>query len=200
MIIECPHCESKVDGEVRGEVHGNDPDDPFACKAVLVECPICKSALLGSTESVQTGHDTWEWGNLYRLWPPQDTDIDQGIPKIVSNSLLEARICFKAKAYSACAVMCGRTIEGVCKYHKTKGKSLATGLKDLKSRNIIDTRLFEWGEALRKHRNIGAYATNEIISKADARDLLDFSSTICEYVFVLNEKFNRFIERNKNTN
>jgi hypothetical protein len=56
-------------------------------------------------------------------------------------------------------------------------------------------RLFEWGNALRKHRNLGAHATTERVSRDDARDLLDFSIAICEYVFVLNEKFQRFVER-----
>lgn len=198
MIIECPHCESKVDAIEKGEVEDNDPEYPFPYKTVLVECPICKSPLLGNTELIQTGVDTWEWDSLGRLWPQQDSEIDQEIPEIARNSLIEAKICFKAKAFSACAVMCGRTIEGVCKHHSTKGKTLASVLKDLKEKDIIDNRIYEWGEALRKHRNIGAHATSEKISKEDAKDLLDFSTAICEYVFVLNEKFNRFNERNKN--
>lgn len=197
MIIECPHCESKVDGIVKGEIPINDPEYPFPYKTVLVECPVCSSALLGSTELIQIGHDEWEWQNLHRLWPVQDSEVDHEIPDIARNSLIEAKLCFKARAFSACAVMCGRTIEGVCKHHKTKGKTLASGLKDLKNKNIIDSRLFEWGEALRKHRNIGAHASSVKISKEDAKDLLDFSTAICEYVFVLNEKFNRFNERNK---
>ena len=47
------------------------------------------------------------------------------------DSLIEAKICFKAKAFSACAVMCGRSIEGVCKHHDPKTKTLAGGLKKL---------------------------------------------------------------------
>ena len=91
--------------------------------------------------------------------------------------------------------MPGRTLEGVCKHHSTKTKNLAAGLKELKEKGIIDERLFKWGEELRKHRNIGAHASDEKISKEDAKDLLDFVNAICEYVFVLTEKFNKFIER-----
>lgn len=93
--------------------------------------------------------------------------------------------------------MCGRTIEGVCKHHDSKTRNLAGGLKKLKDDGIIDARLYNWGEALRSHRNLGAHATTEKVSKEDARDLLDFSIAICEYVFVLNEKFNRFQARQK---
>ena len=42
---------------------------------------------------------------------------------------------------------------------------------------------------------MGAHATVSKITKEDARDLLDFGLAICEYVFVLNEKYNRFTER-----
>lgn len=200
MIIECPQCESKVDGVEKGEVDDNDQDYPFPCKRVLVQCPVCKSALLGFTELIQVGHEEWEWDSLHRLWPPQESSINREIPEIARVSLEEARLCFKAKAYSACAVMCGRTIEGLCIHHKTKNKTLAAGLKELREEKIIDSRLFEWGEALRKHRNIGAHASAEKISKEDAKDLLDFSSAMCEYVFVLNAKFNRFIERSAKPN
>jgi len=196
MIIECPYCESKVDGVVIGEHESYNPtEDPFPFKAVLVKCPVCNNALLGGTELIQVGPDEHEWDSLNRLWPEQESYVDYDIPTIARNSLIEARICFKAKAYSASVVMSGRTLEGVCKHHSAKSKNLSAGLKELKDKGVIDDRLFKWGEELRKHRNIGAHASNEKISKADAKDLLDFVSAICEYVFVLTEKFNKFMER-----
>ncbi|WP_313223780.1 DUF4145 domain-containing protein [Stutzerimonas nitrititolerans] len=195
MIVECPYCESKVDAEEKGSVSIDDEHVPVPTKAVLLECKICHSPLYGITELIQIDEHSWEWDHVSRLWPAQDTDIDWGIPEIARISLIEAKLCFKAKAFSACAVMCGRTIEGVCKHHDAKTRSLALGLKKLKDDGIIDTRLYTWGEALRGHRNLGAHATIERVSKEDAKDLLDFSIAICEYVFVLNEKFNRFQAR-----
>lgn len=197
MIIECPHCESKVDCEVKGEVPIRDEEYPFPVKAVLVSCRVCSNPLLGTTELIQVGEDKYEWENLHRQWPPQDDQVDWTIPDIARLSLIEAKTCFKAKAYSACAVMCGRTLEGVCVHHDPKAKTLANGLKVLKQSGVIDARLYNWGEALRTHRNLGAHATTERVSKEDARDLLDFSVAICEYVFILNEKFNRFQARQK---
>jgi hypothetical protein len=196
MIIECPYCESKVDGISKGEHESYDPnEDPFPFKAVLVQCPVCNNALLGYSELIQVGPDRHEWSTLDRLWPKQERDVNWDIPEIARNSLIEARICYKAKAYSACAVMSGRTLEGVCKHHSAKSRNLATGLKELKQKGIIDDRLFKWGEELRKHRNIGAHASDEKISKEDAKDLLDFVNAICEYVFVLTGKFNKFMKR-----
>lgn len=195
MIIECPNCESKVDAIEKGEVESLDDDYGIPTKVVLVECPICKSPILGDTDLIQVGREKWDWRDLTRVWPNPDNDIDGEIPDIARNSLLEARMCYKAKAYSACAVMSGRAIEGVCLHHSTKKKTLAGGLKELKDSGAIDKRLFEWGDELRKHRNIGAHATDEKISREDAKDLLDFAAAICEYVFVLNAKFLRFQER-----
>jgi len=195
MIIECPYCESKVDGEVKGEHESYNPEEGSPFKAVLLKCPVCNNALLGGSDLEQTGPDTSGWSNLNRLWPQQETYINWEIPVIARNSLVEARSCFKARAYSACVVMSGRTLEGVCLHHSTKSKTLDNGLKELKDSGIIDDRLYQWGEELRKQRNIGAHATEENISKDDANDLLDFAQAICDYVFVLNAKFNRFMER-----
>ena len=198
MITECPYCDSKVDCEERGHIEldleqtGGSP-----VKVVLLECKVCKNALLGTSEIVQTGLDEWEWDTASRLWPAPETEVDWEIPEIARNSLIEAKICFKAKAYSACAVMCGRAIEGVCKHHDAKTKTLAAGLKKLRDDGVIDSRLYDWGEALRENRNLGAHATTEKVSKDDAKDLLDFSSAICEYVFVLNAKWEQFQRRRK---
>jgi len=196
MIIECHRCEAKVDGVVIGE--HKEPFDPAKgppFKAVLLKCPACGEALLGGSDHYQTGPDTSEWSELTRLWPHQESNIHWEIPAIARNSLVEARKCYKAKVYDACAVMSGRTLEGVCKHYKTTSKNLYSRLKELKDNRIIDERLYQWSEELRKHRNMGAHARVEKISKEDAKDLLDFAQAFCDYVFVLNAKFNRFMER-----
>ncbi len=57
---------------------------------------------------------------------------------------------------------------------------------------VIDSRLFAWGEALRKERNMGAHASIESPSRQDARDLLDFAWAIVDYVYILSEKFSAY--------
>ena len=199
MIIDCPHCDSKVEVEEKGffdfdlEVAGGVPS-----KLALVECKVCHKPLLGFSELIQISHEDWDWGTLERLWPSPEEDIDHEIPEIARISLVEAQTCFKAKAYTACTVMCGRAIEGVCKHHNAKTKTLAAGLEELRDKEVIDGRIYEWGEALRSARNLGAHASTEKVSREDAKDLLDFSTAICEYVFVLNAKFERFKDRQKN--
>lgn len=91
--------------------------------------------------------------------------------------------------------MCGRVLESICAEHGTKNKLLMGGLKELLDKQVIDKRIYEWGQALREHRNIGAHATKANISKEDARDLLDFANAICDYIFVLSKKFEGFMGR-----
>jgi len=195
MLIECPYCESKVDGKVIGEHESYLEEAGFPFKVLLLECPVCKQPLLGCQEAYQTGPSRYEWSDVTRLWPQPDARVDWSIPDIVRASLEEARKCYKARAYGACAVMCGCALEGICNEYSAKSKILAKGLEELLDRKIIDERLFRWGEELRKHRNIGAHATGEKISREDAQDLLDFVNAICEYVFVLSVKFEEFMQR-----
>jgi hypothetical protein len=195
MIIECPTCEAKTECLERGAVDVDLDHVDTPTKFVLLECKVCQGPLLGITEIVQTGHDEWEWEPARRLWPVPEKDLDDAIPDIAKVSLVEAKICFKAQAFSACAVMCGRAIEGVCMHHDPSTRSLAGGLKKLRDAGLIDERIYTWGEALRENRNLGAHATTDKVSRADAQDLLDFSLAICEYVFVLHEKFERFQKR-----
>ena len=90
--------------------------------------------------------------------------------------------------------MCGRAVEALCQ-EKTKAKTLAEGLKRLRASKVIDEKLFEWSDALRKERNIGAHAGSSEISAQDARDVLDFAIAISEYVYVLDEKYKAYLAR-----
>jgi len=194
MIIECNTCDSNVDAEVLGSNDEFDPEvgDPY--RYSLTKCPVCGSTLLAGQDHYQIGAEEWEWGKARRLWPDPDDYLHRSIPSDARTSLEEARKCYKAKAFSACAVMCGRAIEAVCVEH-TKEKTLAKGLKALKDDGIIDGRLFEWGDSLRHERNLGAHATGVKTTRDDARDVMDFAIAICEYVFVLSEKYKEYKER-----
>jgi len=193
-IIECPYCEAKVDAKIIAEKEYPPDIDNFPCKHMFMTCSVCDHALVGVSELIQVSQDDWVWSGTHRLWPDPHEDFDFNIPKIVRSSLEEAKKCYKAKAFSACAVMCGRAIEGIC-IKEVNAKTLHTGLNKLKDIKIIDERLFEWGDALRKERNIGAHATGQELSKQDARDVLDFSVAICDYVYVLSKKYSEYQER-----
>jgi hypothetical protein len=198
VIIECSYCEARVDAKVIAEHRDpyNPDEEPGPFRAVLLECPNCKNALLAGQilEYFEKGST---WDEPTRLWPTPEKFLSHHIPEIVRTSLEEANLCFKARAYAACVVMCGRSLEGVCRHHKTKSQYLGGGLKELRERDLIDGRLFQWAQELQKSRNLSAHATGEKVSKQDAQDLLDFTNAICDYLFVLTAKFDAFIARRK---
>jgi len=82
----------------------------------------------------------------------------------------------------------------MCVAH-TSEKSLHKGLQELRDSGIIDRRLFEWGDSLRQERNIGAHASGQQVKAQDARDILDFASAICEYVYVLTDRYENYKNR-----
>lgn len=199
MLIECSYCEAKVDGKViANHIDPEDPEYGYIYRTFLLECPNCRNSIVGGqVGNVNYAEDgeRHEWGRVSRLWPNPEESLSHHIPEIVRASLEEADLCFKAKAYAACAVMCGRALEAICRHHLTKSQYLAGGLKELRERGIIDGRLAQWADELHKSRNMGAHASGEKVSNQDARDLLDFTNAICEYMFVLTAQYESFMKR-----
>ena len=91
--------------------------------------------------------------------------------------------------------MCGRALEGICRHFETKSPYLSGGLKELLDREIIDKRLYQWSQELQRQRNLAAHASEEKVSQDDATALLEFVTSICDYVFVLSAKFEEFMKR-----
>jgi hypothetical protein len=194
MLIECAYCNSRVDARVLAE--HEEPPSEFgeSVKYIFLVCPICRNAHVGVSEEIQTGPEEFTWTELTRVWPNPPRHFDHNVPGLVRSSIDEAEKCYRAEAYSACAVMCGRAIEGICV--QLAGEiTIAKGLQKLKSNNIIDGRLFEWAESLRKERNIGAHASEETTSKDNARDILDFARAIIDYIFVLSARYEDYKQR-----
>lgn len=195
MIIECPICEAKVNAKLIAE-HVDPPSDEWEPYLVsLLECPSCKNTIVAGSDYEYCDGPKTAWSSPVRLWPSPPKYFNLSIPVLVRRSLLEARKCYNAKIYPACAVMCGKVIEAICLSCKTKNQTLHGGLKELRDRKIIDGRIYKWGEELRKERNIGAHVSAEETTKDNARDVLDFAIAICDYIFVLSEKYKNFIER-----
>lgn len=107
----------------------------------------------------------------------------------------EARSCFSAKAFTATALMCRKTLEGICNAHEIEAANLAAGLKKMKEQGVIETRLYEWAEALRISGNEAAHDVNVVLSPQDAKDLVDFTDALLEYVFTFRDRFNEFLTR-----
>src|SRR5260370_38368512 len=131
--------------------------------------------------------DEDRWSDVVRVHPqPKKTFSSDRIPRIVERSLDEADRSLQANASMAACVMFGRALEAVCRDilqpkdqtktanfiiedHNTKAEKqkenakpekrimLAAGIKQLRQKNIIDDRLYDWSQQLHAFRNLAAH-------------------------------------------
>jgi len=216
FIIDCPNCRAKVvaveSGRVQQDSYDPDVDDMPSCRRLHIgKCPRCNAMLAG--ESTQTSFEGLNadfdvWSDPVRVYPnPPKTFSSGRIPRVVTDSLLEADRSLKAGANIAACVMLGRSLEAVChdiinshaaKSTATKTRTakknptLAQGITQLRDLGVIDQRLYEWSQELRAFRNLGAHPVDTAISLSDAEDLHSFAYAIVEYVYDLSDRYEEF--------
>ena len=173
MLIDCSHCQARVNADTLEVADYSAQEWPDSYQLALLRCPECKHLLVGEQALLNcgSGDSFWDenekvWSDASRVWPePTPQLLASSIPETIRICLLEARKC------------------------------LFEGLKELHEKGVIDKRLYEWGDELRKHRNLAAHASGANFNLVDAKDLYEFSTAICEYVFVLTAKFQAFKKR-----
>lgn len=189
MIVECKNCEALVDAKALKDYEGFDPQMGPPFKYSFLICPKCHGPLLVVQEDFGEG-----WDDPYRLFPPQER-INPFYPEPIKKAYLEANACFKAKAYTAAAIMCRKTLEGICNEHKIGGENLALSLQEMKNQGIIENRLFEWADMLRISGNEAVHDLSVTISADDARDIIEFTNALLEYLFTFRDKYTQYIKR-----
>lgn len=198
--VHCPTCKARVTCTVIAEYPFFDveeQEDPLRLR--IVRCPDCHvpQVLVQEYFVWGPGDDDQGFDTGERVWPEPERRLSYDIPKNVRQSIIEARKCMECGTYNASSVMCGRALEALCGEFRTGRGKLQTRLAKLRDLGVIDGRLYEWSEALRRHRNLGAHSFDELVSEADAKDLLAFTEAICDYVFVLSARFEEYAERRK---
>jgi hypothetical protein len=195
IVVACGHCDSTVAAVVVGQLAG-EVDDPYdAYRISVARCPNCGGAIVALQGIQEDQLAQLDWGRATRVWPKPESDLNPNIPANIRATLEQARSTFQINAYDACAVMCRRAIEEIAKRFGAGGNSLYVQLEQLNDQLIIDEKMLDWAHELRLEGNRGAHASDERVSREDARDMLDFTETICNFVFVLSEKFSEFKRR-----
>jgi hypothetical protein len=192
MFLECKHCSAIVDAKVIATYDDNDEEEPpgrwFFC-----HCPRCTMPMLAVT--IDDGYG-FEEASASRLYPTVERrQLGIGVPTNIQNAFKEAVICFNAGANTASAIMCRKTLEGLCEAHGAKTGNLAHRLTKLQKEGIIESRLFEWAEALRISGNEAAHGVGSQISRQDCEDILGFTEALAEYVFTYRDRFEKFKRR-----
>jgi len=217
FIIDCPWCKAKVaaleHGRATQKGFNDEIGDPYGHTLVVGECPSCTSLLAGESHQVSFGgydaDEDW-WSDVVRIYPkPPRTFSSYRIPRVVTDSILEADRSLQANANVAACVMMGRALEAVCRDVLAEpGKSLSSadpkkpvmlgeGIRQLKEKGFIDDRLFDWSQQLHVFRNLAAHPEDVPISREDAEDLQTFAHAIIEYIYDLSDRYAEFKERAK---
>ena len=121
----------------------------------------------------------------------------EGLPASIARSMDQAYRSYSTSSYDACALMCRRALEALCRTLSANGNNLALRLTDLKANGRIDTRLLDWAHGVRLVGNEAAHDVEAAVTADDARDILEFTEALLMYVFTLDTKFRSFSERRK---
>jgi hypothetical protein len=222
FIVDCPLCKAKVAAIENGRVEKTGFDDeigePYGHRIQVGSCPRCKSSLVGESwqlefEGFDSDYDNWS--DVARVFPdPPKTFASARIHRVVKDSLMEADRSLQANANIAACAMLGRALEALCrdvltedhdaspasiiskeKQGSKKPLMLAAGIKQLRDKNIIDARLFDWSQQLYAFRNLAAHPEDISISREDAGDLQTFVYAIVEYIYDLSDRYEEFKAR-----
>jgi len=196
MILECKQCQALVDAHENCRYHWGDPSEGLQEVFVFSNCPRCGRPFLTAHEDLgDDEHGVPVLSDPDVLHPNPEIRLSPNLPRRIQHSHLEAQACFRAKAFTATAIMCRKTLEGLCAEHGVQAKSLVGALKELRDRGVIENRLFDWADALRIVGNEAAHDVAVTVASEDARDTLEFTNALLEYVFTFRDRFEAFKQR-----
>ena len=193
MIVDCETCGVRVDGKLVAEYRHFEQEN-VGDRFFFVECPACHSPILLQS-NFQAGSLTEMWAEPTRLYPATGETVSPSVPHNLRQSFGEAAACLRCGAYTACVIMCRKTIEALCVAKGANSGTLASKLKKLRDDRVVDDRLFRWADMLRVAGNEAAHDVEMTTTKGDARDILDFSRALLEYIFTFEQRFEDFVSR-----
>lgn len=203
FIIDCPICKAKVGAIESGRADRDiSEDNLFGERLIIGKCPECGVLLAGETHELDIDCESREtpWSEIVRIYPVPPRDL-QGyqIPEPVLVSIREADKCLQVGANIAACAMLGRALEAVCRDILGIEVMLDKGVSQLKDKEIIDNRLFNWSQQVKLFRNDTAHPDRAVnyVSSDDAKDLQSFVYAIVEYVYILTARYDEFLERKK---
>jgi hypothetical protein len=146
----------------------------------LLECSRCNDASL--VLELEVAEDVWiEDGVVY---PAQRSGLSKAVPSSIRSSFDEALACLRARAHTAAAIMCRRSLEALAHEHGARGRTLQDKIAALESNGVIDKRLLDWATEVRIAGNAAAHDVGTETDAQDARDMCDLAEAILDFVYV----------------
>jgi hypothetical protein len=178
------------------------PDDrvdaPFKQNIFSIAlCPKCDAPFFIKEELSGVPGEFEQIEDMTVLYPAVERASFESTPEPVKRAYEQALRCYSSSSFDACALMCRRSLEALCRSQGVQSGNLDSKLKKLAEQRVIDARLAEWAHGVWILGNEAAHDTDAELSKEDAKDALDFTEALLTYVFVLNERFAAFSARRK---
>ena len=192
VSIRCPHCGNNELGIVHGSYHYSFPEADVFYEVEFCECQHCQGTLV-----LKRDYDPYdeEYASREILYPEAVRTFGGKIPKSVKLSFEEAERCLDAQAFSASTLMCRRCLEAIAHDKGAKGRTLKAKLDSLKDAGILSSDLVEWSAMLRELGNEAAHKVDGLTSPVDARDVMDFTHALVEFVYSYRQRFDEFKTR-----
>jgi Domain of unknown function (DUF4145) len=211
MILYCFNCNARVHPTEKGnyivDITDEEPDriDRYGeeirtyKKYTFLQCSNCSKPIIAyfvydNDTDDYPDHDS----EPLILYPTSNKIINSEVSNSIKNAFEEALLCFEIRAFTACVIMCRKTVEGICKENNIEKGNLKNKLEIMKNEGIIDQNLFDWADTLRLSGNDAAHDLDITFSWEDAQDIIDFTYAIVEYIFTYRKKFQQFKERKNN--
>lgn len=195
MIIECSECRQYVEAKETGsywrQFNGIEP----SCRYTLLACANCASPILVRQTNIGNMAEGDKWDTPFVIFPHTDVRVNPSAPPDIRAAFEEACACYRSQAYTASAIMCRKTLEGVCAAHGVAERNLSQSLRRMRDAGLIDERLYEWSDALRVIGNEAAHGVGLNIAQRDAKDTLEFTNAILDYMFSYRDRFEQFKQR-----
>jgi len=199
MIIECSECRQYTDAKESGSywrhVNGGEASSR---RYTLLGCTNCGTPILVRQSHIGNSPDDDKWDTPSVIFPQNTTRVNPNAPINIRAAFEEANSCYRSQAYTASAIMCCKTLEGVCASHGVNERGLGASLLKMKDEGFIDERLYEWAGALKAVGNDAAPGMGAPIGPSDAKDTLEFTTAILDYMFSYRDRFEQFKRRQNN--
>lgn len=191
----CPSCDHAVIMVVKGQWETQDPAEGPPTRWSAGHCSRCEAPVLYAQDLIQVSATDWDWDSPWQIHPPRDRKMSTAVPKPLRLDHEEARRCFRAKCYTASAIMARRIVQGICTQQGYTQRNLFDALKAMRDAGVINDRLYEWADAARDVGNQGAHEYEAPVSRQDASEVLNFTEALLDYLYVFQARYEEFKER-----
>jgi hypothetical protein len=176
MIIECDVCATVVETDEVACYDCTNGEENSTKRQILVKCRRCNNTMLTMQDNIGNVLSGDVWDSPVRLWPLRETQLNTNIPDYINEIYEEALKCFCAKAYSATIILSKKTLKCISKNMGINEKDLASSLKMMKKKNIINDELYIWADKigfLSDEKNLEDSEKNSFEQSKDVIDFLD---------------------------